>query len=412
MPVFKYQAVDQAGRNLRGTLTADNESILERKLKEAGLWLTDASLHSIGTANAETAVQNLQRLKLKGRRGRRELIDFCTLMIFQTKVGITLVRALDVACQDCKDNRFREVLRDLQRQIESGRQLSEALAMYPGVFSMHFVSVIRAGELSGKLSESFSDLRDYLEWLDEVSAAVRQSSLYPAIVSVVVLSFTIFLFTFVIPRFANLLDSLNVQQPLLTRIVFGIGNVAKATWWIWVLALLVLVIGIPTGRRISPRFNFMMDRLKLRWPIFGSLNLMLSLSRFAHNLAILYRSGLPIVRALQACQQGLIGNAVVEQAVKGVEEDVKSGSIISQAMHRHPVFPPLLLRMVGMGETTGNLDAALENVCNYYNDVIPRRIKTIFSIVEPMLIVFLVFLVGCVALAIYLPIIALMGSIH
>ncbi len=115
----------------------------------------------------------------------------------------------------------------------------------------------------------------------------------------------------------------------------------------------------------------MMDNLKLHWPIFGSLNLMLALSRFSHNLAIMYRSGLPILQALHACQRGLIGNAVVENAVAGIEQDVKTGSTISEAMHRQPIFPALLLRMVGMGESTGNLDAALENVSEYYNQVIP-----------------------------------------
>jgi len=139
---------------------------------------------------------------------------------------------------------------------------------------------------------------------------------------------------------------------------------------------------------------------------------MLSLSRFTHNLAILYRSGLPILQALELCKRGLIGNLVVERSVAAVAEQVKTGSTISEAMHRQSVFSAMLLRMVNMGETTGNLDHALENVADYYNQVIPRRIKNIFSILEPALMLLLIFIVGCVALAIYLPIISLMGSIR
>jgi type II secretory pathway component PulF len=146
-------------------------------------------------------------------------------------------------------------------------------------------------------------------------------------------------------------------------------------------------------------------------PIFGELNGMLALSRFAHNLSILYRSGLPIIQCLEMCQEGLVGNMVVEKAVEEVAEDVKTGSTISEAMHRHNVFTALLLRMVAMGETSGNLDKALDNVAEYYNDVIPRRIKAVFSIMEPALMLFLIFMVGCVALAIYLPIISLMGAV-
>jgi len=152
--------------------------------------------------------------------------------------------------------------------------------------------------------------------------------------------------------------------------------------------------------------------LKLKLPIFGELNLMLAVSRFSHNLAILYRSGLPILQALQLCREGLIGNILVEEAVGAVEEDVKIGSAISEAMHRHRIFPSLILRMVAMGEASGNLDKALQNVSDYYNDVISRRIKSVFTVLEPMLMLLLIFIVGCVALAIYLPIIALMGSIR
>src|SRR5207247_2647058 len=130
------------------------------------------------------------------------------------------------------------------------------------------------------------------------------------------------------------------------------------------------------------------------------------------NLALLYRSGLPILEALKLCQQGLIGNRIVERAVGAVEAEIKTGSTISEALHRQPVFSALLVRMVSMGETSGNLDKALNNVSDYYTDVIPRRIKSLFSVLEPALMLFMIFLVGCVALAIYLPIISLMGAIR
>jgi type IV pilus assembly protein PilC len=243
-------------------------------------------------------------------------------------------------------------------------------------------------------------------------ADVRQATLYPAIVCTVITAFVIFLFTFIIPKFADLLTKLKVKQPLLTQIVFGVGDFAQATWWIFIPGLFLVVFFFAFGRRISPKIGMVIDHMKLRMPLFGELNLMLALSRFAHNLSILYRSGLPIIQSLEMCQEGLIGNMVVEKAVAQVEDEVKMGSGISEAMHRHNVFSALLLRMVAMGESSGNLDKALDNVSAYYNDVIPRRIKNIFSVLEPSLMLFLIFLVGCVALAIYLPIISLMGAIH
>ena len=156
----------------------------------------------------------------------------------------------------------------------------------------------------------------------------------------------------------------------------------------------------------------MIDGLKLKLPVFGILNQMLALSRFTHNLAMLYRSGIPILQSLNYCTQGLIGNAVVEHAVRRVEEDVKSGSTISEAMHRHPIFSPMLLRMITMGESAGNLDTALDTVAEYYNDIIPRTIKKVFTVMEPALMLLLIGIVGCVALAIYMPILSLMSAIR
>ena len=412
MPVFRYQAIDRRGRGLNGVMPANDESNLEHKLKQLGLWLTDAFVEKPAPPPDELPGYRAFRSKVRGGRQRRELIDFCTLMSYQVRVGVPLVKCLEVAADDCKDASFKKVLGGLQSQLESGRTFNEALANYPSVFSHHFVSVIRAGEMSSKLPETFEDLKKYLEWVEQIVGEVRQATIYPAIVISVITFFVLFLFSYIIPRFASLLDNLKVKQPVLTQIVFAAGDAVKSTWMIWLPTLLVILIGVPLGRRYSKSFALAFDRVKLRLPIFGELNMMLALSRFTHNLAILYRSGLPILQALELCKRGLIGNLVVERSVAAVAEQVKTGSTISEAMHRQSVFSAMLLRMVNMGETTGNLDHALENVADYYNQVIPRRIKNIFSILEPALMLLLIFIVGCVALAIYLPIISLMGSIR
>jgi type IV pilus assembly protein PilC len=291
-------------------------------------------------------------------------------------------------------------------------EFHEALSLFPGVFSPHFVSVVRAGVVSGKLTETLQHLREYLDWVEHVVADVRQAALYPAIVMIVVTCFTAFLFTFVIPKFATLLNSLHVPQPMLTKTVLMISSCAVATWWIWLPVLILVIIGVPLAQRFFPGINLVLDRVKLKIPVFGPLNLMLALSRFSTNLAILYRSGIPILEALKQCQQGLIGNTYVEAAVGRVANDVKTGSTISEALARQPIFSAMLIRMVGLGESTGHLDSALVTVSNYYNDIIPRRIKGLFSIIEPAIMLFIIGIVGVVALAIYLPILSLMGSIH
>jgi type II secretory pathway component PulF len=410
MPLYKYEALDVRGRSRSGMMPAQDESNLELKLREAGLWLTEADVHW-PKVPADSPKAAIRRFTLRGSHGRRELIDFCALISFQVQSGITAVKALEVAAEDCKSAGFRRVLENLKRQIEGGLKFHEAMSFFPRVFSVHFLTVVKAGEATGTLPEAFNNLKEYLEWVDRVLADVRQATLYPAIVVTVITTFVVFLFTFIVPKFAALLNGLHVKQPFLTRIVFSLGDFASATWWLWLPLIFITVVFLLVGKRLSPRIRLMLDRLGLRLPIFGELNLMLAISRFAHNFSILYRSGIPIIQALDLCQQGLIGNSAVNKAVAAVEEDVKTGSTLSEAMHRQPVFPALLKRMVGMGESSGSLDKALDNVSAYYSEVIPRRIKRVFSILEPMLMLFLIFLVGLVALAIYLPIISLMGAI-
>jgi type IV pilus assembly protein PilC len=408
MPLFAYEAVDAKGRLLTGRMAADTEAILEAKLSEAGVWLLAAKPRfpvKEVKAGASGAAWGESGIK------RRDLIEFFTLMSFQTRVGLPLVQSLAVAAHDCENPRFRKILLGMQAHLEAGLLFHEALEKYPLVFTPHYTCVIRAAETSSLLPEAFDDLRKHLEWTEHVLAEVRQASLYPGLVITVVIGFIIGLFTFVIPKFAALLESVHARLPFLTQIVFGLSRGIKSTWWLWLLIVPAAMVALTVARRLSRRVELMVDRVKLRLPFFGEINSMLAISRFAHNLAMLYRSGIPIVQALDLCK-GLVGSAVVEEAVAGVGEAVNTGSTLGEAVRADPVFPPLLLRMVIMGESTGKLDQALQNTADYYNDVIPRRIKKLLTMLEPMLTVTMIFLVGCVALSIYLPILALMGSIH
>jgi type IV pilus assembly protein PilC len=294
-------------------------------------------------------------------------------------------------------------------QVEAGATLHEALSRHT-VFTRQFTSLVQAGERSGTLPESFVELRRYLEWQEQVMSDVRQATIYAAIVLLVVCAFVMILFTFVVPRFVTLLAQAKVALPLPTQIVFAISGLAKETWWVWVLLLVGVPIGLTVGRRASTRFALLEDKARFRLPLFGELIHMLVMSRFAQNLAVMYRAGINIVEALKLTR-GLVGSVWVSSVIQDVCNRLETGETVSEAMRHHPVFPSLLQRMVVMGEKTGNLDKALENVAEYYNLVVPRKIKRIFAIAEPALILFLVVIVGFVAMAIFLPILGMLGSI-
>ena len=410
MAVFQYRGLDKSGRSISGTMAAEDAINLEEKLRASGYWLLDAQAKE-GTQKSRNGSGGSAGAIAWGTGvKRRDLIEFCTMMSFQSRAGVPLVQGLKGVAEDCVNLRFRVIIHGLARHLEAGLLLNEAMAQYPQVFPRQMTSVLRAGELGADMPGAFTSVRDYLEWLDEMMRDVRQASIYPVIVFVVVCGFVLLLFSFVIPKFVTLLGAANVPLPMLTQVVFGASDFAKATWWIWPLLALVIFVSIRTACRYSKRFRLWFDQLKLNVPVFGPMQLMLAISRFAHNLALLYKSGISIVTALKLCED-LVGNSVVEQSVHHMQAAIESGDSISEAMGRHKIFPSLLVRMVAIGETSGNLDVGLQNVSDYYHDVVPRRIKTIFALVEPAMIVFLVMLVGTIAVAIFLPILSLMSAI-
>ncbi len=392
MAVFQYRGVDNTGRAVIGTMAAEDRINLEEKLRASGYWLLEAETKAPAVNGKPRGGGGSASWGLSLGTGvkRRDLIEFCTMMSFQTRAGVPLVQALKVIAEDCENLRFRRVLQGLQRHLESG--------------------LVRAGELGADLPGAFTSVRSYLEWVEQMMRDVRQASIYPMIVLTVVFAFVLLLFSFVIPKFVSLLEAARVPLPLLTQIVFGFSDFAKNTWWIWPLLAVLVFATVRVGCRISNAFRLRFDRFKLLLPVFGELQLMLAISRFAHNLALLYRSGIPIVTALKLCVD-LVGNAVVEQSVIQMYGAVESGDSISEAMGRHKIFPTLLVRMVGIGETSGSLDVGLQNVSDYYHDIVPRRVKSIFAMVEPSIIVFLVVLVGTISISIFLPILSLMSAI-
>lgn len=395
MPVFKYRGVSDAGKTVSGQMEAADEGALEHKLRGIGYWLVDAK-----------RMRNRSTLFVKSI-SRRDMIDFYTLMCFQVKAGVSLIQAIKVAAGETENIRLQLALKSVHRRIESGALLFEAMNEHPEAFTRQVVYMVRAGELSCKLTETFSELRRYQEWLERVIADIRQATIYPIIVMCVVMSLIGFLFAFVIPKFVVLLTEINLPLPLITKIVFGASDVAKATWWIWMIGIVSGYMIVRTGRRHSKRFALHFDWFLLKLPAFGDLNLMISMSRFTHNLAVMYRSGLPIIEALQLCEV-VVGNKVVETAVRDVKLNVKAGIGLSIAMGRHKVFPAMVLKMVSLGETTGSLYDALENAAEFYNEIIPRRMKKIFSLLEPVIMLCLVAIVGTVALSIFLPIMNMM----
>ncbi len=398
MSAFHYRAYNASGQTISGVLEAESVTTLEARLRSAGVWLLEARE---GAVLAEATADQLSSIKVK----RSELIAFFVQMSLLLKAGITLPKSLERLAADFEGSKLGVVLAGVREQVAIGVPLNQAMARYPRTFSRQITAMVEAGEVSGKLPDVFESLSSYYEWLDQLTGDIRQALIYPLMVMAAASGLVLLLFTFVVPRFVGLLTDLNLKVPLLTRVVMTISQMLLQYWPVLLIVALALPVGLKLALRV-PAFAVAFDRALMRIPVFGSLVGMFALSRFSQNLAMLYRSGITLLRGLEICRQ-VVGNRAVEQALDDVRRGVLEGTPMHKCLAQHDVFTPTLITMIATGESSGSLDFALQSVADYYNKIIPRRIKIVFAIFDPVMMITLISVVGIVALSVILPILQL-----
>jgi type IV pilus assembly protein PilC len=396
--MYRYRAYNATGQVIHGAIEADSVVVAENRLRASGIWLLEAK--------EGNAIEAGETHDVAIKRG--DLINFFVQMTLLLRAGISIPRAIDRLADDAGESRLGTVLTTVREQLTLGVQLHQALAMFPRSFPPQVVAIVQAGEVSGHLPESFEGLSGYYEWLDRLIGEIRQALIYPLMVTGAASALVLLLFTFIVPRFVSLLTDLSLGVPLVTRITIVISNTLLRGWPIIIGLGVASWFGFKMALR-SPRYACMFDRALMKLPIFGPLIGMFALSRFTQNLAMLYRSGITLLRGLEICKK-LVGNRAIEQAIDEVRTAVSEGTPFSRSLARHDVFPPTVVTMISTGETSGTLDIALQSVADYYNKIIPRRIKVVFAIFDPIIMLSLIAVVGFVAMAVILPILQLWNA--
>lgn len=382
-------------------MMASSTAELQTQLEQEGLWMVEAKA---GKKESDTKKVRFTRAK------RQMLIIFAIHMNSLLDAGVQVSPAIKGFADTATDPEFKKVMQAIWKRIETGSPLYEAVKEHPAFFPEEIANLIQAGEESGMLAGTFGELRRYLEWVDRMIGDVRQATLYPSLVLTGLFFFMILLFTFVIPRFADVLVSLKVPLPLPTILIMHTSEILVATSMYWGAALVLIPIILLIGRK-SPQVGYKVDEVKLKLPIVGEVIQMLAISRFAQNFGVLFRSGVPILKCLKMCQK-LVGNRVIEKALVETERGVSEGVPLSTCLSKYSVFPPLVLQMVSVGEAAGRLGQTLNNVSDYYNEEIPRRMKKIFGTLEPLVTVGLITMLGFVAVSIFMPMMSLVGGIR
>ena len=395
MPEYVYQAVDGNGVRVNGQMSAENVLKLEDRLEEIGYWLIEAK------------EQNRQRKNKSGRVSRRELIDFFNGMAVLLEAGVNAADAIKSMIDETERESFKHLLEDVEINVQSGNTIHMSMSKYSKVFSEQVCNIIHAGEYGGNLAMTFRDLSEHLEWVDQVMGEVKQASIYPAMIVLAVVGLISLMFSFVVPKFMTIFESAGLELPALTRAIVTVGN-----YWLYAVSSVFLVIMIAfISTKYIPAVHMAFDKFKFKMPVFGSINKMLAISRFVHNLGLMVKSGVPILEALNLCRK-LVGSPIMAAAIEEAEIAVHDGRRMSEVFRQHKVMSPLVIRMMVVGEETGNLEEALNHVSARYNAEVPRKIKRAFGILEPVIILILVGVVGTVAAAVFLPMFKLMSGIN
>jgi len=397
---FEYKAKDDAGRTVTGVMEANDEDALASELDSRNLFLVEAS-----PAKRKDAKGGLGR-RIKPRDVLNFTIDLSTIL----SAGIPITEGLEDLARASEHTKLQVVIEDILASINAGSSLSAAFERHPRVFDGLYVSIVRAGETSGNLDRVLSDLGVFLEWKADLRRDVIQAMIYPVMVLSAIGGLVILLATVVFPQFATVLNQTRgAPIPLPTQILFFLSSIFRNYWWVLVSGLILSITGFWMWIRTTKgRARF--DALKLKVPVFGRLARDIALSRFCHFFQILFSAGVDISQTLTIVE-ALVGNTVLANATRTVRNEVRAGNSLSQALAQTGEFPTMVIRMFHIGESSGQLVSSLEKACRYYDKEIPATIKRVFSIMEPMLYIFLAFIVLTVALAIYLPLYQMMGGL-
>ena len=391
MALYTYKAVGPDGRSIAGRIDALNIVDLEMRLRRMELDLISGE--PISNRNLFTA----------GSIPRREIIHFCFHLELLLRAGVPILEGLSDLRDSLEHPRFREVVASLIESIEGGQKLSQAMENESKVFNKVFVSLIRAGEATGRLPEVLQSLTESLKWEDELASQTKKLIMYPAFVGTIVIAATFFLMIYLVPQLKQFVKNMGQALPMQTQVLFFVSDLLVAYWYVALLLPIFLAIGLKILLYRNPLARVRFDGIKLKLPLIGDILRKIILSRFANTFALLYASGIPIIEAIRTTQD-VVGNLVVRQGLERAEQLIIEGQNVTAAFHSVGFFPPLVIRMLRVGESTGALDDALINVSYFYNRDVKESVEKVQQLIEPMLTVVLGCLLGWIMLSVLGPV--------
>ena len=392
MEFYQYKAIDEQGRIHNGQLDAINVADMEMRLRKMNLDLV----------NYTEMVSSTKRITGAGIK-RRDLITFCFHMEQTSRAGVPILESLQDLRDSVDNPRMAEVTNTMIEAIEGGQTLSEAMADFESVFGNIFTNLVRAGEQSGEISQVFEKLGENLKWQDEQAAQTKKLLMYPAFVGTVVGGVVFFLMTYLVPELLKFVKTMGQELPMHTKALIVVSNIFVNYWYIVLLLPFVIALSIYIGIKTSPGFHLKYDELKLKIPIIGPILKKIILTRLSSFFAIMYSSGITIIECIRTGEE-IAGNKAIENAMHQVGQQIADGMTLSDSFEKTDLFPPLVLRMIRVGENTGALQDSLLNISYFYTRDIKESIDRLQSMIEPGMTIILGSIIAWVMFSVLGPI--------
>jgi type IV pilus assembly protein PilC len=391
--VWAFRAVDALGAPVRGELSGPSLDAVTDQLRQRGLTV-------LGVQPKRQAMEvDLDRFS---RVKAHDLMVMTRQLATMISAGLTLLRALRVLEEQTESKKLRQALADVRQDVESGSSLSDALERHPKVFNVLYVSMVRAGETGGFLDSTLIRVSEHLEAEDRLRRQVKSAMIYPTVVLSFAMIVLLALVTFIVPVFANVFKENGSQLPGLTRFTLGVSDFVRTYPYLLIGGFVGSIVGFKRWKS-SKRGRAQWDRIRLRIPMqIGTIVQKIALARWSRTLSSLVTAGVPMLEAISVTGR-TAGNTVVEKAMESVRQSVASGGTIQAALKKEPIFPGLVHHMVGVGEETGGLETTLAKVADFYEDEVEAAVKSLTSIIEPIMIIVIGAIVGFVVISMYLP---------
>lgn len=402
MESFSYKAVSAAGKDVKGSVEAESREEAARKIKEQGL--VPVSIGKQGALDKDVNIPIFKGKKIPAR----DMSVFCRQFASILKAGVSVINALEMLAEQTENKKLKEAIVNTQSSVEKGENLSDSMRQND-VFPSILIDMVRAGEASGSLENSLTRMAIQFEKDAKMNGIVKKAMMYPIVLICVMIGVIIVMLTFVIPSFMTMFEDLDSELPVTTKAILAMSNSLKNYWYIYLIVVVGVIVGIQMYKR-TDNGKHNLDKLKLKIPVFGVLQTKSACASFARTMSTLLQAGMPMIDALEI-SASTMKNVLFYDGLEKTKNGVSLGLPLSNQLKATGLFPAMVVHMVSIGEETGNVEEMLTNSAVYYEEEVEIQTQTLTSLMEPIIIVMMAFVVVLLIMAIYQPMIQLYNTL-